>query len=94
MAFLYYLIKGNTLKRVIIPSFRGLCGTAVVTVMTVDPNARYVPLEGLSMAIVVISTICVVFSILAVGLRTYARLADGLFGTDDGLVLFGTVRWL
>lgn len=57
----------------------------------VDPNARYVPLEGLSMAIVVISSICIIFSIAAVGLRTYARLQDRLFGLDDGLVVMGTV---
>lgn len=56
-----------------------------------DPNARYVPLEGLSMGIVVVSSICVLLSVLAVGLRTYARLRDRLFGFDDGLVLFGTV---
>lgn len=59
--------------------------------MAVDPDARYVPLEGLSMAIVVISIICVVCSVAAVGIRTYARLANGLFGVDDALVLFGTV---
>jgi hypothetical protein len=57
----------------------------------VDPNARYVPLEGLSLAIVVVSSTCIVFSMLAVALRTYARATDGLFGFDDGLVLAGTV---
>jgi hypothetical protein len=57
----------------------------------VDPSARYVRLQGLSLAIVVISIICVIFSILAVGGRTYARVKDRLFGLDDGLVLFGTV---
>ncbi|KAH6656058.1 hypothetical protein BKA67DRAFT_254673 [Truncatella angustata] len=60
----------------------------------VDPNARYVPLEGLSMAIVVVSSICLVFSVAAVALRTYARLQDRLYGIDDSLVAFGTVAYV
>lgn len=58
----------------------------------VDPNIRSIPLEGLSLAIVVVSVICLVFSLLAVGGRTYSRAKDRMFGLDDGLVLIGTVR--
>ncbi|KAI0134043.1 hypothetical protein BJ170DRAFT_183014 [Xylariales sp. AK1849] len=60
----------------------------------VDPNATYLPLEGLSLGIVVVSLICLVFSVISVGARTYVRLSDGLFGFDDGLVFAGTVAYI
>ncbi|KAM0809277.1 hypothetical protein AB5N19_09620 [Seiridium cardinale] len=60
----------------------------------VDPAARYIPLEGLSLAIVVVSLVCIIFSVTAVGIRIYARVLDGLFGFDDTLVLAGTLTYM
>ncbi|KAI1847117.1 hypothetical protein JX266_006992 [Neoarthrinium moseri] len=59
----------------------------------IDPSARQVQPEGLSLAIVVVSLLCLFFSILAVAGRTYVRLDDGLFGLDDGLVVIGTLAY-
>ncbi|ORY58874.1 uncharacterized protein BCR38DRAFT_527394 [Pseudomassariella vexata] len=57
-------------------------------------DASYIPLTGLSLAIVVSSLICLVLSVTAVGIRTYVRLADKLFGLDDSLVLAGTLVYV
>ncbi|KAI1506235.1 hypothetical protein F5X99DRAFT_127774 [Biscogniauxia marginata] len=57
----------------------------------VDPNARFIPLEGLSLAIVVVSLIFFVVSALAVGGRIYVRFTENTFGLDDWLMLFGTL---
>ncbi|KAI1386874.1 uncharacterized protein F4822DRAFT_431740 [Hypoxylon trugodes] len=57
---------------------------------TVDPNAKFIPLEGLSLAIVVVSLVFLFFSALTVGGRTYVRLINGVFGLDDNLMVFGT----
>lgn len=61
---------------------------------TVDPNAKSVPLEGLSLSIVVVSLVFLFLSVLAVGARTYIRLTDRVFGLDDGLMLFGTIVYV
>jgi hypothetical protein len=49
------------------------------------------PLEDLSMGIFVVSLVFLVLSVVTVGLRTYLRLHEGVFGWDDGLMLSGLV---
>jgi hypothetical protein len=58
----------------------------------VDPNLRAVlPLDGTSLAIVVVSIVCGVTSILVVALRVLVRLREQAFGWDDRLMLAGLV---
>ncbi|TDZ16400.1 Satratoxin biosynthesis SC1 cluster protein 4 [Colletotrichum orbiculare MAFF 240422] len=61
---------------------------------TVDPDLRILPPENLPLAIIVISCIFVVFSVICVGLRTRVRLAEGTFGLDDALMAAGTVSYV
>lgn len=58
----------------------------------VEDDARTVALSGLSLAIFVVSLVCLGLSLLSVGLRTYIRVFDNVFGLDDGLILAGVVR--
>ncbi|KAI1763612.1 hypothetical protein GGR53DRAFT_531365 [Hypoxylon sp. FL1150] len=60
----------------------------------VDTSARYIPLQGLSLAIVVVSSIFLILSVLAVSGRTYIRYSERVFGLDDGLMLFGTIVYI
>ncbi|KAH8671571.1 hypothetical protein BX600DRAFT_459305 [Xylariales sp. PMI_506] len=60
----------------------------------VDPDLRWLPLHGLSLAIVVASLICVTFSVLSVTGRLYVRISDRLFGFDDGLMGAGTLAYV
>jgi hypothetical protein len=57
----------------------------------VDPSARLIALDGLPLAIVVISLIFFVASIVTVSLRTYIRLKKGIFGLEDTFMVIGTV---
>lgn len=57
----------------------------------VDPNARLIPLDGLPLAIVVVSLIFFFASIITVSLRTFIRLKKGIFGWEDGFMVIGTV---
>lgn len=60
----------------------------------VDPNARLIQPDGFPLAILTISCVFLGLSILTVSLRTYTRIARGIFGLDDGFVLAGTVsQW-
>ncbi|KAK1988214.1 hypothetical protein LZ30DRAFT_700019 [Colletotrichum cereale] len=61
---------------------------------TVDPNLRYLEPQGLPLAIIIISAIFLVISVLCVGIRTCVRLAEGTFGVDDGLMLAGTIVYV
>jgi hypothetical protein len=59
---------------------------------TVDPDARYVAeLKGTGLAIVATSLVCVVISTIIVGLRSYLRTYERVFGWDDGLMIGGLV---
>ena len=60
----------------------------------VDPTARTIPLDGLPLAILTISCVFLGLSIIAVSLRTYARLASNIFGFDDAFIILGTVSLL
>lgn len=60
----------------------------------VDPDARLITPDGLPLTIIIISSIFLAFSILAVSLRTYVRIKKGTFGLDDAFVGAGTVRLL
>ena len=57
----------------------------------VDPNARLIALDGLPLAIVVISLIFFIASIITVSLRTYIRLKKRIFGLEDTFMVIGTV---
>ncbi|OHF00977.1 hypothetical protein CORC01_03805 [Colletotrichum orchidophilum] len=61
---------------------------------TVDPDLRILEPEHLPLAIIIISSIFLVISVLCVGVRTRVRLVEGTFGLDDGLVLAGTVVYV
>ncbi|WQF86497.1 hypothetical protein CDEST_11511 [Colletotrichum destructivum] len=61
---------------------------------TVDPDLRILEPQGLPLAIIIVSSIFLVISILCVGLRTRVRLVEGTFGLDDGLMLAGTVVYV
>ncbi|RDW85687.1 hypothetical protein BP5796_04012 [Coleophoma crateriformis] len=54
-----------------------------------DASATTLPLEGFPLVILVVSVVCLSLSTIAVGLRTYLRLKDRVFGWDDGLILIG-----
>ena len=58
----------------------------------VDPNARIIAPDGFPLAIIIISCVFLGFSIFAVSLRTYVRLAKGTFGLDDAFMAGGAVR--
>ncbi|CRK24752.1 hypothetical protein BN1723_013378 [Verticillium longisporum] len=57
----------------------------------VDPNLRSLTPVHLPLAIIVVSSIFLFLSIIAVGLRTYVRITDRVFGLDDGLMAAGAV---
>lgn len=58
---------------------------------TIDPDLRMLPPTGLPLAIIIISCVFLVFSVICVGLRTRIRLVERTFGLDDGLMAAGTV---
>lgn len=60
----------------------------------VDPDERIIAPNGLPLTIIIISSIFLGLSILAVSLRTYVRLKKGTFGLDDAFVGAGTVRYV
>lgn len=57
-----------------------------------EDDVRTVSLSGLSLAIFVVSLVCLGLALVSVGLRTYIRTFDHVFGLDDGLILAGAVR--
>ncbi|KXH63295.1 hypothetical protein CSAL01_13158 [Colletotrichum salicis] len=59
-----------------------------------DPDLRILEPEHLPLAIIVISSIFLVISVICVGVRTSVRLIEGTFGLDDGLMLAGTVVYV
>ncbi|KAF6835132.1 integral membrane protein [Colletotrichum musicola] len=61
---------------------------------TVDPDLRMLPPEGLPLAIIIVSCIFLVFSVICVALRTRIRLVEGTFGLDDALMAAGTVSYV
>lgn len=54
---------------------------------SVDPSARLVQPEGVALAIVIISPIFLLFSILAVAARIYVRTAENVPSMEDYLLL-------
>lgn len=58
----------------------------------IDAGVRSISPTGLALAILLASVACLTISVLAVGLRVYLRLADGVFGIDDALIVAGLVR--
>ncbi|KAJ0159760.1 hypothetical protein CTA2_9154 [Colletotrichum tanaceti] len=61
---------------------------------TVDPDLRILEPHGLPLAIIIVSSVFLVISVLCVGLRTRVRLVEGTFGLDDGLMLAGTIVYV
>ncbi|KAJ4410785.1 hypothetical protein N0V91_001713 [Didymella pomorum] len=60
----------------------------------VDPSARLIALDGLPLAIVVISSIFFIASIITVSLRTYIRLKKRIFGLEDTFMVIGTIAYI
>ena len=58
----------------------------------VDPSARLMAPHGLPLAIIIISSIFLFISNVAVSLRTFIRIKKGTFAIDDAFMAFGTVR--
>ncbi|KAI3399779.1 hypothetical protein diail_5575 [Diaporthe ilicicola] len=60
----------------------------------VQDDVRTISLSGLSLAIFAVSIVCLALSLVSVGLRTYIRLFDNVFGLDDGLILAGLAIYI
>lgn len=60
----------------------------------VDPDARLIQPDGLPLAILLTSSVFLGLSIITVTLRTFTRLARGVFGLDDAFIIVGTVSAL
>lgn len=56
-----------------------------------DASARTAVLEGFPLSITIVISAFLVFAILSVGVRSYVRVVDNVFGVDDGLMLAGLV---
>ncbi|KAF7536013.1 hypothetical protein G7054_g4907 [Neopestalotiopsis clavispora] len=59
-----------------------------------DASAQSVVLEEFPLLIIIIISIFLVFAVSSVGIRTYMRLADQVFGLDDGLILAGLIVYV
>lgn len=58
----------------------------------VDPNRLYLDeLEDTGLALFACSLACGIVSVIVVFLRTWIRSVEGVFGTDDALMLGGLV---
>jgi hypothetical protein len=57
----------------------------------IPPEERTIRPDGLPLAILVISSVFLVLSLIAVALRTYTRLAKKNLGLDDVFIIVGTV---
>lgn len=58
----------------------------------VDPTARLIAPNGLPLAVIVLSSIFLFLSLVAVGLRTFVRIRKGTYALDDFFMTVGTVR--
>lgn len=59
----------------------------------INEDVRFLRPTGLALAIFVVSILCLAASVVSVGLRTYLRLLEHVFGIDDALIIAGLV-WL
>jgi hypothetical protein len=74
------------------PSAQQLRDRKQHTMSTVDPSAQNVEtLQGLGLTIVVTSIACCIISMIIVGLRSFVRLHEKVFGWDDALMVAGLV---
>ncbi|KAF1849264.1 cytochrome P450 [Cucurbitaria berberidis CBS 394.84] len=58
---------------------------------TVNPNERIIPLDGLPLAILAISCVFWVLSVITVSMRAYTRISKAIFGLDDAFMVAGTI---
>lgn len=66
--------------------------TTIKITMAVDASAEWVPeLTGSGLAIVASSITLAILSLIVVGLRSFVRLRENVFGWDDGLMVGGLV---
>lgn len=56
-----------------------------------DESARTAVLEGFPLSITIVISAFLVLAVLSVGIRSYVRAFDNVFGVDDGLILAGLV---
>ncbi|KAA8566630.1 hypothetical protein EYC84_009172 [Monilinia fructicola] len=54
-----------------------------------DADATILALEGFPLVIFAVSIVCLSLSTITIAIRTYVRLDEGVFGWDDGLIVFG-----
>jgi hypothetical protein len=60
--------------------------------MALDASAKQVAsLEGLGLAVLIISITCGLLSFIVVSLRTWTRVQEQTYGWDDGLMSIGMV---
>ncbi|TGO57797.1 hypothetical protein BOTNAR_0194g00190 [Botryotinia narcissicola] len=59
-----------------------------------DVDATILPLEGLPLAIFVVSLVCLCISTITVAVRTYVRINDNAFGWDDKLIVLGLMVYI
>lgn len=59
-----------------------------------DADATILALEGFPLVIFAVSIVCLSLSTITIAIRTYVRLDEGVFGWDDGLIVFGLVHSL
>lgn len=57
----------------------------------VDPSARLITPDGLPLAIIAISSIFFMLSVVTVALRTFIRIKKRIFGLEDTFMVIGTV---
>ncbi|KAF2994474.1 hypothetical protein E8E13_000630 [Curvularia kusanoi] len=62
--------------------------------MSDDPTARLIAPDGLPLAIIAISVVFFVLSIIAVSLRTFIRVKKGTYSIDDAFMTFGTIVYI
>ncbi|KAI0156063.1 hypothetical protein BJ166DRAFT_532073 [Pestalotiopsis sp. NC0098] len=59
-----------------------------------DASARTAVLEGFPLSITIVISAFLIFAILSVGVRSYVRVVDNVFGVDDGLILAGLIVYI
>jgi hypothetical protein len=65
---------------------------SIVAMSTAIPSdARFIQPTGLPLAILIVSCVIWVLSVVGVSARTYTRIVTRALGVDDAFIIFGTV---
>jgi hypothetical protein len=57
----------------------------------IPSDARFIQPTGLPLAILIISCVFWILSVIGVSARTYTRIVTRALGVDDAFIIFGTV---